>query len=227
MRRSKRENIDGPAGVNENRRDEQLEKEFLDFEITSTHATFFEAGKVVGTALLTYLLLVCLSLLLVFGNVKPNQEGGSSGIRVPFLELTVDKPYAAWITLLLGDMSLYWFFSALANELLLGVKLYDLLDKRYKTDWYTNLHLRYPSVFSATFLIILYSPMRLSRIFNYFDYVPSDECRRVEGAFFLSSRLVTLRSDTFDPPIKLVAQLLQVSDGLLEDVSQYVNINEL
>jgi hypothetical protein len=165
--KTERPQSDATTEDESNRRDEQLQKELEDFEIGKTQETFFETGKQLGTALLTYLLLLCLTTLLVFGNVVPNTSTEPTAVKIPFLELSVAKPYAAWIILILSDMALYWFFSTAAYELVLAAKLYELMDARYKTGWYTNMHLRYPSVFSASFLITHYLPRRLGGFLSY------------------------------------------------------------
>src|SRR5215216_2278568 len=141
--------------------DDTTSNDFLDFELTKTHQTFFESGKMVGNSFLTYLLLQCLTAILVFGKGLSSEDY----VQVPFLQLALEKHYAALILLVLTCGALYWYFSAVAYEMLLAEKLYDLLNKRYKTGWYTNLHLRYPSIYAANNIVALYGPKPFLKLY--------------------------------------------------------------
>jgi hypothetical protein len=154
--------------------DKETAIKFLDFEIDKTQQTFFESGKVLGSALLTYLLLLCLTLILLFGNViTTSTNKDSNQIKIPFLDLTVNKPYASWMLLTLCDFGLYWFVCALANEMLMARKLYSLLNERYKTGWYTILHLRYPSIFSIAIVVTQFFSKNSANWINYALYILS------------------------------------------------------
>jgi len=79
-------------------------KELLKFEIDKTHESLFETGKSLGTAFLTYLSLVALTALLVYGKVEDTVE-------VPFLFVKVSKELAAAITVLLCQIVQIWLIS--------------------------------------------------------------------------------------------------------------------
>jgi hypothetical protein len=80
------------------------EKELQKFEIDKTHQALFEGGKSLGTSFLTYLSLLSLTTLLVFGN----NVGGSEGVAVPLLGLKVSRELAAAISLLLCYVVAIW-----------------------------------------------------------------------------------------------------------------------
>ncbi len=121
--------------------------EYLDCQIEITHKVYFEAGNNLGKAFLTYLLLMCFAALLIWG------KGFGNEVKIPFLELTINKIYAALIVLVFSCFTLYWFFSTLKLTRLLGRKLTALLYERYGASNETRWNLAYPSAYS-TFLMV-------------------------------------------------------------------------
>jgi hypothetical protein len=121
----------------------RLNELHLDFVIDKTYKTYFEAGNNLGKAFLSYLLLMCLAGMLVFG------QGVSDSVKIPFLDLTVNKSYAALIVLVISCGSLYWFMSTLMLHQMLGQKLAWMLHERYGTFTISLWKIAYPSTYSA------------------------------------------------------------------------------
>jgi hypothetical protein len=118
----------------------------LDFWIEKTHAALFEADKITGNALLTYLLMLCLTALLVLS------EGVEDRVSVPLLQLTFNKIYAAALILTLSCGAFFWFLSTRLHSHLLGFKLDELLEKRcgrVENSW----SLSYPSIYNTSMTV--------------------------------------------------------------------------
>jgi hypothetical protein len=93
--------------------------EWLTFELEKTHQTLFQAGKALGKAFLTYLSLISLTALLVYGrNIEDS-------VSVPLLGLKVNKDLAAAITLLLCQVVQIWVISLLVQTSTLTKPLYQ------------------------------------------------------------------------------------------------------
>jgi hypothetical protein len=120
---------------------------YLDFEIDKTQESFYEAGSVLGRSFLVYLSLISTSALLVYGN------GFNNEVKVPFVELTVNKIYAAIIALVLGSAALYWFFLTLVLNRLLAAKLGALIHERYGVRKTARWNFAYPSAYHAFFAV--------------------------------------------------------------------------
>jgi hypothetical protein len=117
-----------------------LAKEYLDFLLEKTYKTYIEAGSNVGKAFLTYLLLISLATLLVFGWGDMENQ-----VKVPFLELSLNKLYAATIILVLSCGALYWFLSTGVLLKMLGFKIRWLIKERYGINKANNWNIDYPS----------------------------------------------------------------------------------
>lgn len=113
-------------------------EDLLDFYIDKTYQSFYDSGKQLGKAFLTYLLLICLTALLTYGKV------GDGKISVPLLQVSIEKTYAAAATLLLGCVALYWFSITLLHYILLQQKLREFLYRKYQ-DYKSDWHIGYPS----------------------------------------------------------------------------------
>ena len=134
-------------GITEPPEAEAVLNELLQFEIEKTHETLFETGKSMGTAFVTYLSLVALTALLVYGRVEDSVE-------LPLLSVKVNKDLAAAVTVLLCQIVQIWVIS-LMN---LSLSLIDLLNyqlrQRFDRGSLESWHLQYPSPFhSVQFLI--------------------------------------------------------------------------
>jgi hypothetical protein len=116
-----------------------MENEALDFELDKTYKTLFEAGKLKSSAFSTYLLLLATTSLLVFGRGNENQ------VKVPFIELTLNKDSASAVLLALSCIALYWYNITHIKQWLLRVKLSSLYRVRYGKDLDTNWHIGYPT----------------------------------------------------------------------------------
>jgi len=124
-----------------------LVNELLQFEIDKTHESLFEAGKSLGTAFVTYLSLVALTALLVYGRVEDNVE-------LPLLSIKVSKDLAAAVTLLLSQIFQIWLISLMNLRSYLGFRLNDQLRQRFDRGSLELWHLQYPSPFdSVQFLL--------------------------------------------------------------------------
>lgn len=98
---------------------------FLDFKLEKTHQAITEIRKMISSALLTYLLLICITALLAFG------KGVEDTISAPLLDVKLNKNYAAEITLLLSCGALFWFYIAMTNATRLERNFNELLIHRY------------------------------------------------------------------------------------------------
>lgn len=126
---------------------EAVSKQLLQFEIEKTHKSLFETGKSLGTAFLTYLSLVALTALLVYGRVEDTVE-------VPLLSVKVNKDLAAAITILLCQVVQIWVISLMVLRSSLTDLLSDQLKERFDRGSLESWYLQYPSPFhSIQFLI--------------------------------------------------------------------------
>jgi hypothetical protein len=121
--------------------------ELLRFEIDKTHQSLFETGKSLSTAFVTYLSLVALTVLLVYGKVEDN-------VQLPLLSIKVSKDLAGAVTLLLSQIVQVWLISLMNLRSFLGFLLNDQLKQRFDRGSLDLWYLQYPSPFdSVQFLI--------------------------------------------------------------------------
>jgi len=116
-----------------------MDNEALDFELDRTHKTLFEAGKLKGNAFSTYLVLLATTSLLVFGH------GNTDQVKVPFIELTLNKDSASAVLLALSCVALYWYNITHVKQWLLRSKMLSLYHERYGKDLTVNWHVGYPT----------------------------------------------------------------------------------
>jgi hypothetical protein len=116
-----------------------MENEALDFELDKTYKTLFEAGKLKSSAFSTYLLLLATTSLLVLGHGNQNQ------VKVPFIELTLNKNLASAVLLVSSCIALYWYNITHIKQWLLRVKLSSLYRERYGKNLDVNWHIGYPT----------------------------------------------------------------------------------
>jgi hypothetical protein len=121
--------------------DKQLRDLYLDFELDKTYKKYFEAGSILGKAFLTYLLLLSFSAILAL------DKGIGNDVKVPFLEVPLNKRYAALIVLALGAGALYWYLSTLMITQLVNHKLTLLIRERYGVSKASKWNWAYPSAY--------------------------------------------------------------------------------
>ena len=125
--------------------------ELLQFEIDKTHESLFETGKSLGTAFVTYLLLVAVTALLMYGRVEENVE-------LPLLSVKVGKDLAAAVTVVLCQIVQIWLISLmnLRSSLTdrLNFQLRDRFDRGSLESWY----LQYPSPFQSVLFLMTAIP---------------------------------------------------------------------
>jgi len=139
--------------------------ELLKFEIDKTHQSLFETGKLLGTALLTYLSLLCLTVLLVYGkNVEDS-------VSVPLLGLKVGKVLAAAVTLLLCYVVHIWLISLLALRASLSELLLSQLSDRYDRGTFESWYMQYPSPFQSVQFLIEILPGAQSTLVSWTVYL--------------------------------------------------------
>lgn len=141
-------------GMNSIDKKRELKEKYLDFALDKTQKTYFEAGNSLGKSFLTYLLLLCLTALLVFG------KGIKDEVKIPFLDITVNKTYAALVILILSCAAFYWYISTTFLHTILGIKLRWLIYERYGVFKDNNWYLRFPSAYSS-FLTVNTRPKSL------------------------------------------------------------------
>lgn len=141
-----------------------LKNELLDFEIDKTHQTLFAAGKLLGTAFLTYLSLLCLTALLVYG------RGMEDSVSVPLLALKVSKDLAAAITVLLCQVVQIWVISLLVLTASLNSRLASKIRERYNSRPADSWHMQYPSLFESVHFLILSLPGKQSTVVSWLVY---------------------------------------------------------
>lgn len=104
----------------------QRSNDYLDFMLGKICETYFETGKTISNAFLTYLTLLSVEILLVFG------MEGDERVAVPLLQVTLKRSVAAIVVLVLSCLALYWFLSLRSiYSYHLRNKFYELLRERY------------------------------------------------------------------------------------------------
>lgn len=99
--------------------------DLLDFMLDKTHQTYYETGRALSHAFLTYLILVSIEILLVFG------MGADENVSIPLLQVTLKRQYAAIVMLVLSCLALYWLCSLRILYFQVGYRLFDLMHERY------------------------------------------------------------------------------------------------
>ncbi|HVS80912.1 MAG TPA: hypothetical protein VHE60_04195 [Pyrinomonadaceae bacterium] len=142
-----------------------LRNELLKFEIDKTHQALFEAGKLLGTSFLTYLSLLCLTVLLVYGkNVEDS-------VSVPLLALKVSRGLAAAVTLLLCYVVQIWLISLLVLTTSLSDLLCSQLIDRYQRSTFESWYMQYPSPFQSVQFLINILPGKQSTLVLWVTYI--------------------------------------------------------
>jgi hypothetical protein len=141
-----------------------MANELLRFEIDKTQQSLFEAGKALGTAFLTYLSLLSLTALLIYGkSVEDN-------VSVPLLTLKLNKDLAAAITLLLCQVVQIWVISLLLMTSSLTDLLCSKLKERYERVTREAWYLQYPSPFHSIQFLIDSLPGKQSTLYGWLIY---------------------------------------------------------
>ncbi len=121
----------------------ELREAALDFQIEKTYVIANELTLSAGRAYLTYYVLIVITLCLAFGK----SIGVEDKITVPFFELTLNKHFAAFATLILSSLAIYHASSLAAAESFTQIKLSDLLKERYLGLCPNLWHLTHPTPF--------------------------------------------------------------------------------
>lgn len=138
--------------------------QWLDFTIEKTHATLDEAGKRFEKFFISYLGLLTLAAILTFSR---STASGPNEFKVPFLQLTVDRHYAAMLVIVLATCVLFSLVCTGVYEEVLKWRLEALVLVRYggistlgdveeSKFWY----LLYPSLFRMSLFLKAYRASR-------------------------------------------------------------------
>jgi hypothetical protein len=127
---------------------EKAPDKYLEFVIEKTYASFIESEKAIAASFLTYLLLICLCALLIFGTGILAEDK----VTVPLLGLVIKKSYASMIVLILTCGAFYWYTTSSLHNYLLLNKLLILLEDYYGRFPEKPWHLRYPSFLLSSIL---------------------------------------------------------------------------
>jgi hypothetical protein len=138
--------------------------DLIKFEIDKTHQALFEAGKSLGTSFLTYLSVLCLTALLVFGTTV------EEGVSVPLLGLKVTRDLAAALSLLLCYVVAIWMISLQVLTASLTTRLSTLLEIRYKRSTLDSWYLQYPSPLHSIRYLIDSIPGKYSNVIGWIIY---------------------------------------------------------
>jgi hypothetical protein len=115
----------------------------LDFQIEKTYQTLLDVSRSTGKTVVTYLALIVLALCLAFGE----SMGIEDKVKVPIIDLTVDKRYAAAGSLILSYLTLLRASLLIAGNNFLDVKFRRLLHERYGGLCDVVWHMKPPSFF--------------------------------------------------------------------------------
>jgi hypothetical protein len=135
---------------------------WLDFTIEKTHAALYDTGKKFEKLFLTYLGLVAVAVMLAYG---PSAITVANDFKVPFLELSLDRRYAAVLVVFLASCAFFSLICAGMYEETLRWRLEGLVLVRYGdlsklgdvsdvNFWYFT----YPSLFRISLFLKTYRP---------------------------------------------------------------------
>ena len=111
----------------EEKYEREVRAKALDFQIEKLHGALVESNKTETIAFLTYATLMLLTAILIFGTTS----GVADKVAIPFINLTVNKYFAAFVALFLSAAALYWFTATNLATLMFTMKLNELLGQRY------------------------------------------------------------------------------------------------
>lgn len=107
--------------------DQETHRKALDFQIEKTYAAILDIHKASTRGLVTYLVLLGVTVALTFGEGL----GVGSNATIPLLQLSMNRHYAGIATLLLSSAMLYWWFSYAQMERIVDAQFHRLLRRRY------------------------------------------------------------------------------------------------
>ena len=150
----------------------QEDYQWLDFAIEKTHTAFYDAGKKFEKFFGTYLVFLILSAIVTYGRgIGADAHGTESGVKIPLLELVLDRRYAAIALVVLSTAVLLALVCQVVYEEVLRWRTEGLILIRYgqiskvgdvpdDEYWY----LRYPSLFRMS--LFLSSSYRVGAVFG-------------------------------------------------------------
>ncbi len=144
--------------------------EWLDFSLEKTYSALQDAGKRFEKLFATYLVLFFISAILTYS--KTAGGAGELGIKVPFLDLSLNRPYAAFTVIILATGVFFSLVCLVVYEEVLRWRLEGLILIRHgeistvghepKTETEIYWYLNYPSLFRTS--LFLSSAYRFGRV---------------------------------------------------------------
>ncbi len=135
---------------------------WLDFTIEKTHDALYDAGKKFEKLFISFLALLSLAAILAYGHAAFT---GTEEFKVPFLELSLDRRYAAILIEFLATCAFSSLVLAGIYEEILRWRLEGLLLVRYgelsklgDTAPVSLWYLLYPSLFRISLFLKTYRP---------------------------------------------------------------------
>jgi len=135
--------------------------EWLDFSLEKTQSALYDAGKKFEKLFTTYLVLFVLAAILTYGRgIGTEGLGSTSLVKVPLLELSLDRRYAALALIVLSTAVLSSLVCLVVYEEVLRFRTEGLVLIRYgkiseigdvPDDHYW--YLRYPSLFRMSLFL--------------------------------------------------------------------------